>query len=142
MYFPPCNNNASCSLPQQSSNNNSLNSLSPLLLLGKIRVLLYSIEYTLRLLNRMDIHYFNRKAPIIPIFQNTPLPLSRSKPDDLSIQERKELPNQETDIKPHQGSIVITLVSLSIHDSCSTLPFISFSLICQGHSTPSAPSAP
>ena len=52
MYFPPCNNNTSCSLPQQSNNNNSLNSLSPLLLLGKIRVLLYSIEYTLRLLNR------------------------------------------------------------------------------------------
>ena len=53
----------------------------------------------------MNIHYFNGKAPIIPIFQNTPLPLSRSRPDDLSIQERKELPNQETEVKPHQRSL-------------------------------------
>ena len=60
----------------------------------------------------MDIPYFNRKAAIIPIIQNTPLPLSRSRPDDLSIQERKELPNQETDVQPHQRSIVLLHWSL------------------------------
>ena len=37
----------------------------------------------------MDIPYFNGKVAIIPIFHNTPLPLSRNRPDDLSIQERK-----------------------------------------------------
>ena len=60
----------------------------------------------------MNIHYFNRKAAIIPIFQNTPLPLSRSKPDDLIIQERKELPNKETEVQPHQRSIASTTETL------------------------------
>ena len=52
------------------------------------------------------------KAPIVPIFQNTPLLLSRSRPDDLSIQERKQLPNQETDKQPHQGSITSIIETL------------------------------
>ena len=50
----------------------------------------------------MDIPYFDRKAAIIPIFHNTPLPLSWIRPDDLSIQERKELPNKETEVQPQQ----------------------------------------
>ena len=58
------------------------------------------------------IHYFNGKAAIIPIFQNTPLPLSRSRPDDLIIQERKELPNKETEVQPHQRSIASTTETL------------------------------
>ena len=53
----------------------------------------------------MNIPYFNRKAAIIPIFHNTPLPLNRNRPYDLSIQERKELPNKETEVQPHQRSI-------------------------------------
>ena len=40
--------------PTTVSTSNSLNSLTPLLLLGKIRVLLFSIEYTLCLLNTDD----------------------------------------------------------------------------------------
>ena len=68
----PCNNNASCSLPQQSSNNNSLNSLSPLLLLGKIRVLLYSIEYTLHLLNMM-IAIWSIGSPLISAIPVDPI---------------------------------------------------------------------
>ena len=50
MYFPPCNNNASCSLPQQSATTTSLNSYSPLHYLVRLE---YCVVYRiyLRLLN-------------------------------------------------------------------------------------------
>ena len=87
---------------------------TPLYTTNKIPTITWSITWlaSTENFNRMDIPYFNRKAAIIPIFQNTPLPLSRSRPDDLIIQEKKELPNKETEVQPHQRSIASTTETL------------------------------